>query len=437
MKRYIADKLLTWKNQPRRKPLIVRGARQVGKTWSVMDFGKTHFPGIIHRVDLEQHPDWHRIFQGNLVASRIISELELLLNARITPGQDLLFFDEIQSCPRAIMALRYFFEECPDLHVIAAGSLLEFAMRDISFPVGRIQFLTLYPMCFAEFLHATGKNLAAQIILSPPAPQPDTVHEMLLEELRRYFFIGGMPECVLAYSKTEKIRDAFEVQAEIIHSYRQDFAKYSPYTDRQCLNTVLSSAAQHVGRQIKYTHLAEGYSVPTIKKALESLCLAKVLLKIPSANPAGLPLGASASLKKFKSLLVDIGLLQSLCGMPVDMEFSRPDLLDIYQGALAEQFVGQELLASGQEELYYWAREARGSTAEVDFLAVFQGKIYPVEVKSGRSGRLKSLHLFLQSYPNSPTGLVFSTAPFSMLPEQKITFLPAYFAYSAHYRGQE
>jgi predicted AAA+ superfamily ATPase len=332
------------------------------------------------------------------------------------------------------MALRYFFEEYPDLHVIAAGSLLEFAMRDISFPVGRVQFLTLHPMCFAEFLLATGKHLAAQIILSPPTPQPESVHQNLLDELRRYFFIGGMPECVLAYSKNEKIRDAFEVQAEIVHSYRQDFSKYSPYTDRQCLNTVLSSTAQHIGRQIKYTHLAEGYSVPTIKKAWESLCLAKILFKVPSANPAGLPLGASASLKKFKTILIDIGLLQSLCGMPVDMEFSRPDLLDIYQGALAEQFVGQELLAAGQEELYYWARDARGSTAEVDFLAVIQGKIYPIEVKSGLSGRLKSLHLFLHSFPNCPGGWVFSCNQYSKLPEQKITFLPIYFAYSVSHR---
>ena len=146
MLRNVALQLLAWKNQARRKPLILRGARQVGKTWSVIDFGKNHFKGAVHVVDLEKHPEWHRVFEGDLVAKRVVSELEILLNARITPGNDLLFIDEIQTCPRAITALRYFYEECPELHVIAAGSLLEFATRDISFPVGRVQFLNMVPL---------------------------------------------------------------------------------------------------------------------------------------------------------------------------------------------------------------------------------------------------------------------------------------------------
>ncbi|MBI3923784.1 MAG: AAA family ATPase, partial [Armatimonadetes bacterium] len=198
MKRFITDKLITWKKQTRRKPLVLRGARQVGKTWSVKEFGEEQFGGNVHVVDLEQRPDWHRVFEGNLVASRLLSELEILLNRRIVPGQDLLFLDEVQSCPRALMALRYFYEERPELHVIAAGSLLEFAMRDISFPVGRVQFLEMHPMCFAEFLLATGKELAVDIVLSSPCNQPESVHIMLLRELRHYLFVGGMPECVLA-----------------------------------------------------------------------------------------------------------------------------------------------------------------------------------------------------------------------------------------------
>jgi len=437
MKRSILQKLLAWKNQKRRKPLILRGARQVGKTWSVIDFGKLSFKGKVHVVDLEKHLDWHRIFSGNLAAGRILSELEILLNEKIIPGKDLLFLDEIQSCPRAITALRYFYEECPKLHVIAAGSLLEFAMKEISFPVGRVQFLNMVPMSFPEFLQATGKTAAADILLSALQKQPDSVHALLLEELRRYLFIGGMPEAVLAYARSGKMRDAFEVQAELANAYRQDFAKYAPYSDKRCLNSVFSSTARSVGQQIKYTHLAEGFTIPTIKKAFDLLGLAQVIRKVSSSSPAGLPLGASASERKFKAHLVDVGLMQHLCGMPIDIEYHRSDLLSIYRGAMAEQFVGQEFVAAGQEELYYWSREAKSSSAEVDFLITINGRIHPVEIKSGASGRLRSLHLLLETYPNCPSGYVFSTRPYSELPKQKLIFLPLYYAYTIIHLNDE
>ncbi|HDJ29037.1 MAG TPA: nuclease, partial [Proteobacteria bacterium] len=184
MKRFIVEKLLSWSNDPRRKPLILRGARQVGKTWAVKEFAKQQFQGRIHLVDFEKHPDLHKIFAPNLDTKRILSELELFFNRTITPGEDLLFFDEIQSCPRAIMALRYFFEDLPDLSVIAAGSLLEFALRDISFPVGRVQFLNLYPMTFVEFLIATGKDMLAQKLVSGPLHLSENIHQMFLEQLR-------------------------------------------------------------------------------------------------------------------------------------------------------------------------------------------------------------------------------------------------------------
>jgi len=429
MKRFIIDKLLAWKDQKRRKPLIVRGARQVGKTWSVVDFGRNHFEGSVHVVDLEKRPDWHRIFEGDLTAKQVLSELEILLNARIVPGQDLLFLDEIQSCHRAIMALRYFYEDCPELHVIAAGSLLEFAMQDISFPVGRVQFLNMFPMSFPEFLLATGKDLATEVVLSKPANQPESVHNMLLNELRRYLFVGGMPECVLAYADSGTIREALEVQGELANAYRQDFSKYAPYSDKRCLNAVFSMVSRSVGRQIKYSRLAEGFTTQTIKKAFDLLCLAQVVRKVPAASPSGLPLGASASARKFKALMVDIGLMQHLCGIPIDVEYARTDLLDIQEGASAEQFVGQELVAAGQEELHYWAREAKSSSAEVDFLTVVEGHIHPIEVKSKAAGRLRSMHMLLEKYPKCPWGYVFSCAGYSELPEQKLKFLPLYYAH--------
>ena len=430
MLRFIDNELRLWKEGTRRKPLILRGARQVGKTWSLKEFGKKRFESLA-LVDLERNQPLRKLFDGDLKVTRICSDLEVILQQKITPGKTLLFFDEIQACPRAITALRYFYEEMPELHVVAAGSLLEFALAESSFPVGRVQFLNLYPLCFAEYLEAIGNAPAAMAVLGNPADISPVVHDLLREELKRYFFIGGMPAAVKAYLENNSLRDAFEVQQEIAESYRMDFAKYSPRVDRFCLDSVFTSLSQHIGKQIKYARLGEGYSNITLKKAFDALCLAQVARRIPSVDPSGLPLGATASAKLFKALMLDIGLMRYLSGMPNDLEYSKSDLLAIYQGAMAEQFVGQEMLVSQQGSLYYWDRQAKSSSAEVDYLAVLNGRIHPVEVKSGASGSLRSLHLFLASYPECGKALVFSDRQYADLPEQKITFLPLYSAYTA------
>jgi hypothetical protein len=430
MQRFIDYELQRWKDGARRKPLILRGARQVGKTWSLKEFGKNRFESLA-LVDLERNPQLRALFDGDLGAARICSDLEVLLRQKITPGKTLLFFDEIQACPRAITALRYFYEEMPELHVVAAGSLLEFALKDASFPVGRIQFLNLYPLCFAEYLQAIGNAPAAAAVLGNSAAITPAVHELLRDELKRYFFIGGMPAAVRAYAESGSLREAFEVQGEIAESYRMDFAKYTPQVDRYCLDSVFTSLAQSVGQQIKYARLGVGYANPTLKKALESLCLANVARKIPSTDPSGLPLGENASAKVFKTLLLDLGLMRYLSGMPDDIEYAKGDLLAIYRGAMAEQFVGQEMLVAQNGSLYYWNRQEKSSSAEVDYLAVLGGKVHPVEVKSGATGSLRSLHLFLATYPACGNALVFSDRPFADLPEQKITFLPLYSAFTA------
>ncbi|MFZ4858416.1 MAG: ATP-binding protein [Desulfuromonadaceae bacterium] len=430
MRRFIDEQLQHWQTGTRRKPLILRGARQVGKTWSLKEFGKNCFESVAV-VDLERNPSLRKLFDGDLNAARISADLEVLLRQKITPGKTLLFFDEIQACPRAITGLRYFYEEIPELHVVAAGSLLEFALKDAPFPVGRVQFLNLYPLCFAEYLEAIGNTPAAAAVLGNPADISPVVHELLRNELKRYFFIGGMPAAVNAYKESGSLRDAFEVQGEIAESYRMDFAKYTPQVDRYCLDSVFISLAQSVGQQIKYARLGEGYGNPTLKKAFEALCLALVARKITSVNPTGLPLGASASVKVFKALMLDLGLMRHLSGMPDDIEYARADLLAIYRGAMAEQFVGQEMLVSQQGSLYYWDRQAKSSSAEVDYLIVVNGIIHPVEVKSGASGSLKSLHLFLASFPECGKALVFSDQPYSDQPEQKISFLPLYSAFAA------
>lgn len=426
MKRIIDKKLLEWKNRSRRKPLILTGARQVGKTYALKRLGETF--DSVASVDLEKNPGWCKVFEEDLSAQRICSDLEILLSQKIRPGKTLLFFDEIQACPRAIMAMRYFFEEMPDLHVAAAGSLLEFTLGNISFPVGRIQLLNMHPLCFSEYLQAIGNDEAARLIQKTPGPLSQSVHDYLCRELRLYFFIGGMPESVKAYVDTRSPQESFEVQAEICETYRLDFAKYNPKVDKLCLNNVLTSVARNIGGQIKYARLAEGFSNPTLKKAFDLLCQAEVIRKIPAADPSGLPLGVSASSKIFKALLVDIGLMRYLNGMPVEVEYDKTSLLDTYRGSLAEQFVGQELVISQKGKLHYWSRRARGSSAEVDYLAVMNGKICPIEVKSGSAGRMKSLHLFLQANKETPRGIVFSERPYAELPEQRLVFVPLYFA---------
>ncbi len=424
MKRLAEKQVIGWKDSPRRKPLVIRGARQVGKTWLVENVLAEQFDSLV-KIDLEKRRDLHIHFAGTLEPRTILSHLELT-TGRIIPGKTLLFFDEIQACPRAIMALRYFYEEMPELHVIAAGSLLEFAFGEISIPVGRVQYLHMYPMTFYEYLLAMGKELMAEHILKQPDTVAGSIQQMILNELRSYFFIGGMPECIKTYRDSGSMVETFHVQSEILDSYRDDFSKYMPRINTMCLDAVFLNVAKSVGEQLKYTRLNDGHSGQMNRKAFDLLVKARIIHKIPACDPSGLPLGATANQKKFKASLLDIGLMQRLCQVPVELELQQENLLAMYRGKLAEQFVAQELLAWHSSELFYWAREARGSNAEVDYLIVRQGKIYPVEVKSGAGGSLRSLHLMLEKYRNCPQGLVLYSGTSKKIPGRKLVFLPLY-----------
>ena len=424
MERLAEEQVENWKDSRRRKPLIIRGARQVGKTWFVENVLAKHFDSFV-KVDLEKRRDLHTYFSGTLEPQLILSNLELATH-RIIPGKTLLFLDEIQACPRAIMALRYFYEEMPNLHVVAAGSLLEFAFEEISIPVGRIQYLHMHPMTFYEYLIAIDKKLLAEYILKQPDTVTETIQQMLLDELRSYFFIGGMPECVKTYRDSGSMVETFHVQSEILDSYRDDFSKYTPHINTMCLDAVFLNVAKSVGDQLKYTRLNDGHSGQMNRNAFNLLVKARIICKIPACDPSGLPLGATANQKKFKASMLDIGLMQRLCQTPVEQELQQKNLLAMYRGKLAEQFVAQELLAWHSAELFYWARDARGSNAEVDYLVVRKGKIYPIEVKSGAGGSLRSLHLMLEKYRNCPHGLVLYSGTSNNVPEQKLKFLPLY-----------
>jgi uncharacterized protein len=428
MRRFVHERLLAWKNASDRRPLLVRGARQVGKTWSIIDFGRAHFPGVVHVIDFEQRPAARDYFAGDLDPRKVLAGLELLLGVPVRPGRDLLFLDEIQACPRALVALRYFYEQMPELHVVAAGSLVEFALAEISFPVGRIDYLTMRPMTFVEYLWAIGNGVMAEVILDGPRPQPEATHTLVLEELRRYFYVGGMPAAVSAYVAGLSLQTTFARQDALVQSYRDDFGKYAPRASRRCLEEVLVSTARSVGTPVKYARLAPGFRSDTVHSAFDLLARAGLLRAVPTTSPAGLPLAVSANHKRFKAQLVDVGLLQRVSGMPADAEFGKGSLLAMYAGALAEQFVGQELLASLGDQVYCWLRPQKSSSAEVDFVVAAGGRVVPIEVKSGPSGRLRSLHLLLAEYPQCAPGLVLSEAPYAELPEQGLIFVPLYYA---------
>jgi len=430
MRRLVDAMLDHWKTSSRRKPLIVRGARQVGKTWSLLELGKRAFENVVH-VNFEKTPEIYPVFDGDLDVRRVISELEVLTGASICAGQTLLLLDEIQACPRAIVSLRYFKEQLPGLHVVAAGSLFEFALRSLSFPVGRVQFLEMFPMTFAEFLWARGKDKAADAVIGEPGAIGGAVHEFLMSELRSYVRVGGMPEAVSVYSSSGSLRDAGEVQREIVESYREDFSKYAPLADKSCLRAVMTSLARSVGQQVKYSRLARGFSNATIHKAFDLLCLARVVRKVRSASPAGLPFEAHASEKVFKALFVDVGLMHHVCGIGPEEHLASEDLLDVFRGSVAEQFVGQELLAATGSDLHYWARPQRGSSAEVDFLTSQGREIVPVEVKSGAPGRLRSLEVLMREYPLCRRALVFSSRSSPETHPRGLELLPLYLAFSS------
>ncbi|MBM3701035.1 MAG: ATP-binding protein [Actinobacteria bacterium] len=430
MKRFIEEKLKAWKDSKARKPLIVRGARQVGKTFTIKEFGKSSFPSLVI-VDFERSRAVHSIFKDDLDPYKMVRELEVFSGQKIIPGETLLFFDEIQACKRALMMLRYIYEEIPDLHVIAAGSLLEFAINSLSFPVGRVTFEWMRPMSFREFLLAGGKEILVSNLPSVFRPEPisEILHHKILEELRSYLIVGGMPEAVKRYLESGSLKIVKEVHDDIVNSYIDSLVKYNKRTNIESLEHLMRSVPSNVGSQIKYTNLDPDRRIEVTKTSLNILENAFLANRIRATDVAGLPLGANESAKVFKAIFLDVGLMQNICGLDPMETINAADLTSVYRGAVAEQFVGQELLASGGSEnyrLYYWSRMKKGSTAEVDFVISRSAKIYPVEVKSGSYGRIRSMHQLLNEYPQIEKGFVLSSDIHKSQSLKKLIFMPLY-----------
>jgi predicted AAA+ superfamily ATPase len=378
MKRNIIQALKSWKDYEGRKPLLLRGARQTGKTFAAQQFGAEEFQNTIY-VNLERNPELKDIFR-TLVPAEIVERITLYTNRKPEPGKTLLIIDEIQESTQAILSLRYFYEEMPGLHVIAAGSLLEFALKseNLRMPVGRVQYLYMYPMSFGEFLDALGETALRNYLLKIEnlSDLPESLHLKLLEMVRKYYFIGGMPEVVQAYISTGDIKRCQRIQRSILDTYIDDFGKYAKASKHEMLRKVFNAVSVMVGQKFVYSQ---------IDRAV-----------------------------KAEKLFLDVGLMHALCG--IYSETAREnDFTAIFKGAVAEQFVGQELLVNQsvytKPGLYYWGRNARNSMAEIDYLIEKNGEIVPVEVKSGAVGRMKSLHLFMEAY-KTKRALKISQAPF-------------------------
>lgn len=428
MKRLIDYYLHSWKDDKYRMPLLVRGARQVGKTYSIRSFGQS-FKSYVE-INLEQMQEAHIVFEKNLDPERMIAELSAITQKPIIPGQTLLFIDEIQIVPRAIIALRYFYEQMPQLHVIAAGSLLDFAIELVGIPVGRVQSLYMYPLSFIEFLAALGYAQLIQEIMKHDytAEMSAAVHQKILALLGDYCALGGMPRVVQLWQETKKPLDCARIHGIILDAYRQDFGKYARTSAIKYIELIFSHIPIQLGKKFKYSSIEGDYRKRELSPAMDLLITAGVAHRVFHSAGQGAPLGAQIDLQDYKVIFLDVALAQSLLDLDVAGWFTNPAQEFINKGSLVEAFVGQELLAyddpHAKKNLYYWNRQARASEAEVDYLMQQPADIVPVEVKSGAGSTLRSMQSFLESHAASEYGIRFSTQNYSEY--QKIRSYPLY-----------
>lgn len=412
--------LKEWKTRDGRKPLVIRGARQVGKSHLVRDFAKQEFDTFAE-INLDEDLSVVPYFD-NADPLETLRLLELHFERALEPGKTLLFLDEIQAAPQLLAKLRYFYEKLPGLHVIAAGSLLDFTLEehDFSMPVGRIEYLHLGPMKFSEFLLATGHEKLSAFIhafkIGDVIPAP--LHDKLSALLLSYIVVGGMPESVAAFAKNKSYRDCDLIKHSLLSTYKDDFRKYGKKVNIQRVLTVYEALPKLVGRKVKYVNISRDIRASELSKALRMLSLARVCHLVHHASCNGIPLGAEMDASTFKPLFLDVGLLLSACGLSMTDIPSAEELMLVNSGQLCEQFVGQHLLyrqpPHKQPELHYWLREKPSSNAEVDYVIAQGQRIIPVEVKAGKTGNLRSLHQFTIE-KNIPFAIKISSEPPSLV----------------------
>lgn len=427
MKRIIDHFLQQWKQGSIRKPLLIRGARQVGKTYSVRKFGESYKDFVEINFELTNAKV---VFEKDLDPVRIIRELSLITKKQIIPGKTLLFLDEIQAIPRAIIALRYFYEMMPDLHVVAAGSLLDFAIEQYGIPVGRVQFLYMYPLSFIEYLSAIGEKLFIEEILKHKLDDKisEIIHNKALGLLGEYLAIGGMPHSVKQWVDKKNPLDCSEILNSLLIAYQQDFSKYAKKLQIKYVELIFNNIPLQLAKKFKYSLVDGDYRKRELAPALDLLVTAGVANKVFYSSSQGIPLGGQIDPRDYKVVFLDIGLAQSVLDFDVANWFLHPKQELINKGSIVEAFVGQELLAYSNPQqkssLYYWHKEDRVSQAEIDYIVQIKNSVIPVEVKSGSGRTLQSVKRFLETHVKSPYAIKFSTQNYSNY--QNIQSYPLY-----------
>lgn len=432
MKRVALDYLNQWKTKENRKPLVIRGARQVGKSYLVREFARESFATVIE-INFEKNPELADLFKSQ-DPHKILQLLQVQFNCDITPATTLLFLDEIQATPKLIPMLRYFYEEMPALHVIAAGSLLEFvlAQKSFSVPVGRVEYLYLGPMQFEEFLLGLGEDKLYGFLCNYQLKEdiPSPIHERLMEFVRLYCLVGGMPEAVSIYHTTGAMSQVDEVKRNLLNAYMDDFAKYKPRINYERMVKVFRRVPLMIGEKVKYVGIDPHERSKDLAESLNLLAMGRVIHRVCHSACNGLPLGAEVNEKFFKLLFLDVGLMSTACGLTL-LDYEKGDDLQLVnQGKISEQYVGQQLLdlrpLSSPPELVYWAREQKNASAEVDYVIPVDSRVVPVEVKSGKTGTLRSLQIFAHEKKRS-LGIRICSQPPSVVDAQfTLMSLPFY-----------
>lgn len=397
MKRQLYESLKDWQNAPNRKPLILQGARQVGKTWLMREFGKNEFERVAY-LNFESSERLKNLFATDFNINRIIAILEIEVGHKIDSDKTLLIFDEIQEAEKGLTALKYFYEQAPQYYIIAAGSLLGVSLqKSHSFPVGKVDFLKMYPMTFIEFLENVGQFLLKEHLEAQNWQVVEAFHDKLVEFLRLYYFIGGMPEAVQSYIQFQDLNKVRSIQENILIGYENDFAKYAPIEIvpriRLVWHSLMSQLAKE-NRKFIYGQIKKGARAKDFEMAINWLADAGLILKVNCVSKPTIPLSAYADIDTFKLFVLDIGLLNAIAKVEPKILLEKNAILIEFKGALTEQYVAQQL--KSKHDIYYWSAE--NATAEVDFLIHSQNAIMPIEVKAEENLKAKSLKVFVEKY---------------------------------------
>lgn len=402
MDRFLMNSLVRWKESPRRKPLILNGARQVGKTWLLKEFARLHFDSVAY-VTLDSNSVARALFDADLDPKRIIRDLSVLTGVSIEPHDTLIVLDEIQSAPKALTSLKYFCENAPEYAVAAAGSLLGIsATAGTGYPVGKVNTLDLYPLSFREFLDATENRMLRELIDSGEVASIDAFSSKAITLLRQYYVVGGMPAVVDAFAGGEPLAVVRAMQDQILEDYLRDFAKHAPMRIYPRMVEAWGSIPEHLARENKkfvFGHIRKGARAKDYEEALTWLSQAGLIRKVPRVTKPGIPLSAYNDNKSFKVFLLDVGLLGAMAGLdPVNVLDGNAAFTE-FKGSLAEQYVCQQLVSDCGFDPFYWSAE--NSKGEIDFLVQRGGRVFPIEVKAEENLRAKSLRAFKGSYPET------------------------------------